>query len=47
MTGISNSTFIKAINEGLVKPHLIKGRKKAMCLESEILEIPTQKQKSS
>ena len=30
MTGVSNATFIKAINDGIVKPQLVKGRKKAM-----------------
>lgn len=39
MAGISNATFMKAINEGLVKPQLVKGRKKAMYLESEVLKI--------
>ena len=29
MTGVSNATFIKAINEGIVKPQLVKGRKKS------------------
>ena len=39
MAGISNATFMKAINEGIVKPQLVKGRKKAMYLESEVLKI--------
>ncbi len=39
MAGISNATFMKAINEGVVKPQLVKGRKKAMYLESEVLKI--------
>ena len=39
MVGISNATFMKAISEGIVKPQLIKGRKKAMYLESEVLKI--------
>lgn len=39
MTGVSNATFLKAMNEGLVKPQLIKGRKKAMYLESEVVKI--------
>lgn len=47
MTGISNSTFLKAINDGVVKPQLVKGRKKAMYLESEILKIEAQRRKSS
>ena len=41
--GISNATFIRAINEGVVKPQLIKGRKKAMYLESEVLLIEKKK----
>lgn len=43
MIGASNATFIKAINEGIVKPQLVKGRKKAMYLESEVLKIKTRK----
>ena len=39
ITGASNAKFLKAINDGLVKPQLVKGRKKAMYLESEILKI--------
>ena len=39
MAGISNAVFMKAINEGVVKPQLVKGRKKAMYLESEVLKI--------
>jgi predicted DNA-binding transcriptional regulator AlpA len=39
MAGISSSTLIRAISEGIVKPQLIKGRKKAMYLESEVLKI--------
>ena len=39
MAGISNATFMKAINEGVVKPQLVKGRKKAMYLESEVLKV--------
>lgn len=47
MTGISNATFIKAINEGLVKPQLVRGRKKAMYLESEVLKIEKRKRSQS
>jgi predicted DNA-binding transcriptional regulator AlpA len=47
MTGISNATFLKAINDGLVKPQLVKGRKKAMYLESEILKIEGRRRKPS
>ena len=43
MTGVSNATFIKAINEGIIKPQLVKGRKKAMYLESEVLKIENKK----
>ncbi len=39
MRGISSATFLKAINDGIVKPQLVKGRKKAMYLESEVLKI--------
>lgn len=39
MAGISSAALIRAINEGIVKPQLIKGRKKAMYLESEVLKI--------
>ena len=47
MTGISNATFIKAINEGLVKPQLVRGRKKAMYIESEVLKIEKRKRSQS
>jgi hypothetical protein len=43
MTGVSNATFLKAINEGIIKPQLVKGRKKAMYLESEVLKIEKKK----
>jgi hypothetical protein len=43
MTGVSNVTFLKAINEGIIKPQLVKGRKKAMYLESEVLKIEKKK----
>jgi hypothetical protein len=39
MAGISNITFLKAISDGIIKPQLIKGRKKAMYLESEVLKV--------
>ena len=39
MAGISNATFMKAINTGIVKPQLVKGRTRAMYLESEVLKI--------
>jgi len=43
MTGVSNATFLKAIDEGTIKPQLIKGRKKAMYLESEVLKLERKK----
>jgi len=43
MIGVSNATFLKAIQAGIVKPQLIKGRKKAMYLESEVLKIEKRK----
>jgi hypothetical protein len=46
MMGISNSVFLKAVNDGLVKPQLVKGRKKAMYLESEVLKIENKKRSS-
>lgn len=39
MAGIGDARLKKAINEGTVKPQLIKGRKRAMYLESEVLKI--------
>ena len=47
MAGISNAIFIKAINEGIVKPQLIRGRKKAMYLESEVLKIEKRRRSHS
>ena len=46
MAGISNAIFMKAINEGVVKPQLVKGRKKAMYLESEVLKIERKRKTS-
>jgi len=46
MAGISNDVFMKAINEGVVKPQLVKGRKKAMYLESEVLKIERKRKTS-
>jgi len=43
MLGISSAIFLKVINDGIVKPQLIKGRKKAMYLESEVLKIEKKK----
>jgi hypothetical protein len=39
MPKINNAVLIKAINNGIVKPQLVKGREKAMCLEFEGLKI--------
>jgi len=46
VTGASNAAFLKAISDGIVKPQLIKGRKKAMYLESEILKIEVRRRRS-
>lgn len=46
MAGISNAGFLKAIADGKVKPQLVKGRMKAMYLESEILKIEKRKRSS-
>lgn len=45
LIGMSNATFIKAITAGLLKPQLIKGRKQAMYLESEVLKLDGKKPK--
>jgi hypothetical protein len=45
MIGASNAVFMKAIAGGIVNPQLIKGRKKAMYLESEVLKIETKRKK--
>ncbi|ATP55545.1 hypothetical protein CPT03_03240 [Pedobacter ginsengisoli] len=46
ITGASNAVFLKAINDGVVKPQLVKGRKKAMYLESEVLKIPVRRRRA-
>jgi len=43
MTGASKATFMKAINEGKIKPQLVKDRKRAMYLESEVIKLPVRK----
>jgi len=43
LSGVSNATFLKAINEGIIKPQLVKGRTKAMYLESEVIKIEKKK----
>jgi hypothetical protein len=35
MAGMSNAVFMKAINEGVVKPQLVKGRKKPCTLNQK------------
>jgi len=47
MSGVSNSTFLKAIHDGTIKPLLVKGRTKAMYLESEVLKIQKRKKRST
>lgn len=47
LTGASNPVFLKAINDGIVKPQLVKGRKKAMYLESEVLKIEVRRRRTS
>jgi hypothetical protein len=46
IAGISNATLEKAINEGMVKPQLIKDRKHMMNFESEILKIQKRRKTS-
>lgn len=46
MTGVSNATFMLAINEGTIKPQLVKGRSKAMYLESEVLKIEKKRKRA-
>ena len=45
LSGVSNATFMKAIHDGIIKPQLVKGRTKAMYLESEILKIEKRKKR--
>lgn len=45
LIGVSSTVFLRAVNEGLVKPQLVKGRKKAMYLESEVLKIDAGKRR--
>ena len=47
LSGVSNATFLKAIHEGKIKPQLVKGRSKAMYLETEVLKIEKKKRSSS
>jgi hypothetical protein len=46
ITGASNAVFLKAINDGVVRPQLVKGRKKAMYLESEVLKIEVRRRRA-
>ena len=43
MTGASTAAFKRAIQEGIIHPQLVKGRTKAMYLESEVLKIQKKK----
>jgi hypothetical protein len=43
MTGASTASFHRAIQEGVIHPQLVKGRTKAMYLESEVLKIQKKK----
>ena len=47
MTGVSKATFMKAINEGKIKPQLVKDRKRAMYLESEVAKIPVRRRRNA
>lgn len=47
LSGVSNATFLKAIHDGRIKPQLVKGRSKAMYLETEILKIEKKKRSST
>lgn len=46
ITGASNAVFLKAINDGVVRPQLVRGRKKAMYLESEVLNIQVRRRRA-
>jgi len=39
LIGASNAVFLKAVEDGKLKPQFLKGRKKAMYFESEVLKI--------
>ena len=39
ISGVSNATFLKAINAGIIHPQLVRGRTRAMYLESEVLKL--------
>ena len=46
MTGVSTATFHRAIQDGIIHPQLVKGRSKAMYLESEVLKIQKKKKQT-
>ncbi|MCX6200177.1 MAG: hypothetical protein NTY88_13325 [Bacteroidetes bacterium] len=47
ITGIGNTAFMRAIHEGIVKPQIVKGRTRAMYLESEVLKIEKYRKRKS
>jgi hypothetical protein len=47
MAGLSNPVFMRAINEGIIKPQLIKGRNRAMYLESEVLRVERKRKETT
>lgn len=47
MTGMGKATFMKAINEGKIKPQLVKDRKRAMYLESEVVKLPVRNKRKT
>ncbi len=46
VAGVSYATFKKAIDNGIIKPKLIKGRSRAMYLESEVLKIEKKRKRA-
>ncbi len=47
MTGSSKATFMKAISDGKIKPQLVKDRKRAMYLESEVVKLPIRRSRKA
>jgi hypothetical protein len=47
MTGASKATFMKAINEGKINSQLVKDRKRAMYLESEVVKLPVRRSRKT
>jgi hypothetical protein len=43
LIGASNAVFLKAVEEGKLKPQFLKGRKKAMYYESDVLKVAVTK----